>query len=184
MKLRLISSIFIFLSAYSPLAIILAIQDFNFDTWKFEHDLIVFSLLGVAVLSCVVVIVAVNCIKTSSPPVNVIDISNRSGELVNYSIPYMISFFVMDLDNTNLLLSFLFFMLMMFILTLKTHNIFINPILAIVGYNLYEVTYQRNNKQYQDFCLVKSPRLMVNEQCRMIEVSEKLFIITERNPKV
>ena len=110
--------------------------------------------------------------------------SNRSGELINYSIPYLVTFFVMNLDDTKMLLSFGFFMLIMYWMTLKTHNIFVNPILACLGYNLYDVTYERNGQERQDFFLIKAPRLKAGERCRIAELSEQLFIVTERNPGV
>lgn len=111
-------------------------------------------------------------------------VSSKSGELINYSIPYMISFFVMDLSNIKLLISFSFFMFIMYVLTLKTHNIFINPVLAIFGYNIYDVKYKRENNEYQSYFLVKADRLKKDERCRIVELSEHLFLVTERNPEV
>jgi hypothetical protein len=184
MKLRILSSIFIFISAYFPLTIIFAIQDINLDTYQFAHPLTVWSLLGLSLISCIIVGASVGLLKVSTPPVKVTSVSNRSGELVNYSIPYMISFFVMDLGKTKLLLSFGFFMFIMYWLTLKTHNIFINPVLALLGYNLYDVKYEKNGREYEDFFLIKGERLAIGEQCRIIELSEKLFLVTERNPEV
>lgn len=184
MKLRIISSIFIFISAYSPLAVIFLLQDINLDTWELKTPTIVISLLLISLFSCLVVSFAVTRLKTSSAPVEVVSVSNRSGELVNYSIPYMISFFAMDLSDTNLLLSFVFFMFIMYWLTLKTHNIFINPILAALGYNLYDVKYLKNGVECEDFFLVKGPRLKSADKCRIIEISEQLFLMTENNPKV
>jgi hypothetical protein len=96
----------------------------------------------------------------------------------------MISFFVMDLGDTKLLLSFGFFMFIMYWLTLKTHNIFINPILACMGYNLYDVKYEKDGKEYEDFFLVKGNRMKSGENCRIIEFSEQLYFVTERNPEV
>jgi hypothetical protein len=126
----------------------------------------------------------VNYLKVSTPPVEITSVSNRSGELMNYSIPYMISFFVMDLGKVKLLISFGFFMFIMYLLTLKTHNIFVNPILALLGYNLYDVKYKKNGNEYEDFFLVKGSRLRQSESCRIVELSEKLFLVTERNPEV
>lgn len=184
MKLRFLSSVFIFISAYSPLAIIFAIQDFDLKTDSFAHPEIVWSIIGIAILSCMVVWFAVGKLKVSTPPVVVTSVSNRSGELVNYAIPYMISFFALDLGNVKLLLSFGFFMVMMYWLTIKSHNIFINPILALIGYNLYGVKYIRDGIEREDFFLVKGERLSIGENCRIIELSEQLFLVTERNPKV
>lgn len=184
MRLRFISSLLIFLSAYSPLAVIFLIQDFDLEKNELMHPGIVWPILGISVISCILIWSAVHFLKVSSPPVIVKSVSNQSGELINYSIPYMISFFVMDLGDLKLLLSFAFFMLIMYMLTMKTHNIFINPILAVMGYNIYEVRYERNGIECEDFFLIKGDRLRKNEQCRIIEVSEQLFVVTERNPEV
>ena len=186
MKLRFLSSVLIFISAYSPLSIIFLIQDFDTQKKNLEHPGVLWPIIGVSVLSCIIVWVAVYFIKDSRPPVIIKKVSNRSGELINYSIPYMISFFVMDLGDTKLLLSFLFFMIIMFIITLKTHNIFINPILACMGYNLYDVTYERDGQEYEEFFLIKTKgeRLRNGENCRIMELSEQLYLVTDRNPKV
>ena len=108
MKLRFLSSVFIFVSAYSPLSIIFLLQDYDLDNNTLNNPTIVYSLLAVSLVSVFVVWFAVSRLKVSSPPVEIVSVSNRSGELVNYSIPYMISFFAMDLGDTNLLLSFAF----------------------------------------------------------------------------
>lgn len=180
MKLRAWSSVFIFISAYFPLAVIFAIQDFDSKLNNFSHPSIVYTVLVIAALSCIVVWLSVRDIKVSSPPIMIKSVSNRSGELVNYSIPYMISFFVMDLGKTKLLLSFGFFMLIMYWLTLKTHNIFVNPVLALLGYNLYDVKYVKDGKEFEDFFLVKGARLRPGESCRIVELSEKLLLVSER----
>lgn len=137
-------------------------------------------MLAVSVVSCLCIWFAVRSMSVSTPPVTVVSVSNRSGELINYSIPYMLSFFVMDLSNTKMLISFAFFMVIMYWMTLKTHNIFINPVLALMGYNIYDVNYKRDGHELQDFFLVKGDRLRPNESCRVIELSERLLLVTER----
>ena len=184
MKLRWFSSILIFLSAYSPLSVIFLIQDLNLQTYSLNHPDIVFCIFGVSVVSVFLTYIAVTKIRVSTPPITILSVSNQSGELINYSIPYMLSFFVMDLSNTKLLLSFGFFMFLMYVLTLKTHNIFINPILAVMGYNIYNIKYEKNGKESESFLLIKGDRLKINEKCRIIEVSEHLLLVTDRNPEV
>lgn len=184
MKLRFLSSLLIFLSAYSPLSIIFLIQDFDLEKKELMHATIVWSIIGVSIISCILTWTAIRFLRISSPPIIVKSVSNRSGELINYSIPYMISFFVMDLGNLKLLLSFGFFMFIMYVLTMKTHNIFINPMLAVMGYKLYDVKYERNGNECEDFFLVRGDRLKKNERCRIIEISEQLYVVTERNPEI
>lgn len=184
MKLRILSAVLVFISAYSPLSVIFLIQDFKPQKPFVEHPWVAYSILLVSILSCVVMWVGVTFLKVSSPPVTIKSVSNRSGELVNYSIPYMISFFVMDLGDMRTMLSFGFFMVIMFWLTLKTHNIFINPILAAIGYNLYDIRYERDGHEREDFFLVKGERPNPQERVRIVELSEQLWLATERNPEV
>ncbi|MBN2747481.1 MAG: hypothetical protein JXR34_12205 [Bacteroidales bacterium] len=184
MKLKILPSILIFLSAYSPLSIIFLIQDFNWQSKAVEHPTIVYPILGVSILSVILIWIAVKFVKVSTPPVKVVSVSNKSGELINYSIPYMISFFVMDLSQTKLLISFGFFMFIMYVLTLKTHNIFINPILAVIGYNIYDVKFDKNGRELQAYFLIKGERLKKTETCRIVELSEHLYLVTDRNPNL
>jgi len=184
MKLRLFSPFIIFISAYSPLSMVFLLWDLNLDKMELNNPRIICSLLLVSLLSCLFVYVSVKLLKTSSPPIEVVSVSNRSGELVNYSIPYMISFLAMDLNNTNFLISFVFFMCIIYWLTLKTHNIFINPMLAAMGYNLYNVKYKKNDKKCEGLFLIKGERLSHGECCRIVEISEQLFLVTERNPEI
>jgi len=158
------------------------IRDWDYPTIALKHPQIVFALIVVSFLSCIAVWASVRYLKSSSPPVTVLKVSNRSGELINYSIPYMISFFVMDLGNIPVVISFLFFMAVMWWITFKTQNIFINPILVLLGYNLYMVTYKAANNETENEAtfLVHGDRLRINDRCRMQEISEQLFLVTER----
>jgi hypothetical protein len=184
MKLRLFSSVIIFLSAYSPLAVIFCIQSFDFKNQQLMHPLVIWPILGLAVISCIILWATVKLPKVSSAPVTIKSVSNKSSELVSYTIPYMVSFFVIEHWNAQLLVSFAFFMFIMFWLTLKTHTIFNNPILAMMGYNIFDVHYEKNGREYQDYLLAKGGRLITNEQCRIVEISEQLYLVTQRNPEV
>lgn len=184
MKLRLFSSVVIFLSAYSPLAIIFCIQDFDFEKQELIHPLVIWPILGLATVSCITLWATVSFPKVSTAPVTIKSVTNKSGELVSYTIPYMVSFFVIEHWDAQLLASFAFFMFIMFWLTLKTHTIFNNPILAMMGYNIFDVHYETNGRECQDILLAKGERLRKNEQCRIVEISEQLYLVTERNPEV
>ncbi len=184
MRLRFVASILIFLSAYAPLSVIFLIQDFDFAKKEIMHPWLIVVILVISALSCILLWISVSGLKTSSPPITVKSVSNRSGELINYSIPYMISFLVIDMGNVNLVVSFVFFMCILYWLTKNTHNFFINPVLAGMGYGLYTVRYERNGHDCEDAFLVKGSRLRKNERCRICEISEQLYVVTERSPEV
>ena len=195
MRVRLVPSVLIFLSAYSPLSLIFLIQDFDFVKKEITHPWLVGTTLVVSVLSCILLWLSVSRLETSAPPITVKAVSRRSGELINYSIPYMISFVVSDMGNLKLMISFVFFMFILYWLTMRTHNIFINPVLVFMGYSIYNVHYERNGYDCEDLFLVKvkdrwlqkkvkDRRLQKNERCRIVEISEQLYVVTERSPEV
>lgn len=74
MKLRFLSSILIFISAYSPLSIIFLIQNLDLKTWSLQNPLIIWSMVAVSVLSCTAIWASVRFTKVSTPPVTILSV--------------------------------------------------------------------------------------------------------------
>jgi len=83
------------------------------------------------------------------------------------------------------MISFVLFMIMMWYVTVKTNNIFMNPVLGVLNYNLYAVTYRTfmSNTELEAMFLVKGDRLHIQDQCHIIELSEQFFLVTKRTHK-
>lgn len=79
-------------------------------------------------------------------PVKVLEVQNRSSDLINYTVPYIVSFFGFNLDKMDDIISLSLFMLLMLVLTIKSKSVFLNPILLIAGYNLYDLKFEFNKK--------------------------------------
>lgn len=182
-KLRFFPSILLFVSSYSPLSIIFMILDYDFTKHALKHPSMVWTIFCVSISSCLLLWRTVRASEGDSKAI-IKSASNRSGDLINYSIPYIISFFGMDLGNTNMVLSFSVFMCLMYWLTVRTHNIFINPTLAAFGYNLFDVHYEWAGEEYQALFLCKGEPLRPGQLCETWEISEQLFLVTDPNPKV
>ena len=100
MKPRIFTAILLFISAYAPLFVILAIKDFDFDCKKtFHHATPICILLGLTILSIVLLFYSVKSIQRGNMPVKVKGIKSRSVDLINYTIPYIFSFFGFDLSK-------------------------------------------------------------------------------------
>jgi hypothetical protein len=185
MKLRIYTSIWIFISAYSPLTIILAIRDWDSQKCALKHLGIIISLLCVSIISCLILWLSLKFLKSSEPPVTIIKVHNCSSDLINFSIPYVVSFFALNLEEIVVMLSFVLFMIMMWWMTIKTNNIFTNPILALFNYTLYTVTYKTflDDVEHEATFLVKGNRLHLQERCHAIELSEQFFLVTKRTQK-
>lgn len=147
MKPKVLTAVLLFISAYAPLFIILAVKDFDFSfTYRFKHPVPIYILLGLTAISVGLLFFAVNSIKRGNMPVAIKSVKSRSVDLINYTIPYIVSFFGFDLSKTEDVVSLTIFLLLMLLMTIKSKSIFMNPILLLAGYNLYDIEYEFDGK--------------------------------------
>jgi hypothetical protein len=177
MKTRLFTSITIFVSSYSPLAVILLIKDFNLTNRWFDHPRSCLIVIVVAIGSVIVLLVVLKLMMDGGFSVSVKRISNRSNELVNYTIPYMISFFAFNLGSWQDLASFGWFMALMCFLTIRTQSLFINPVLALMRFGLYDIEYEENGVKKEGIFLSRR-ELNIEDQCQIKRVSYFLYLVT------
>lgn len=163
-----------FISAYSPLALILAVKDFDLKRIWFLNPTTSITILIIGAISIFVLNIVIND-STSGHRIKVDKISNKSNTLINYTIPYMISFFGFDMGKTTDLVAFILFMCLLCLLTIRTQTIFINPILAMKGYGLFDVTYTENEKTKEGIFLTKVP-LVINKHFLIQKVSNFTYL--------
>lgn len=176
MKLRFIPSLLVFLSSYSPLALIVVIKDLNDVTMIPNHLVTAITILMIALLSCVVVRAAAQKIQ-GGVPVKITKVSNKSGDMFTYTIPYMISFYNFNLGDWKTLLCLSVFMALMFALSYKTQNVFVNPILALAGYGLYDCQFKDGGKEMQGLLLSKID-FQVGDTCLVERLSNFLYFVS------
>jgi hypothetical protein len=181
MKLRFLAALLMFLSSYSPLALIFVVKDLDSKTAWPQHPISSLAILIVALVVCLVTHAAVKKIK-GGIPVTVSKVSNKSSDLFTYTIPYMISFYNFNLGDWKTLLSLAIFMLLMFALAYRTQNVFINPVLALSGYGLYECQFDDNGKAKQGLFLSKHD-FQLGDTCVIERLSNFLFFVSSVQTK-
>ncbi len=180
MKPRFFTAILLFISAYSPLFLILAIKDFDFKlTHQLQHPIPIYVLLGLSVLSIILLFVTIGRMKRGNLVAEIVTVKNRSVDLINYTIPYMISFFGIDLSKPDDVIAISIFLLMLLILTVTSKSVFINPLLALVGYGLYDLDYKRDGKTYSTIILSKF-ELHEGERYYIRSLTRFLYIMVEQ----
>lgn len=182
MKPRIGFSLLIFLSAYAPLALLFGIRDVDTSLgapWL-KHPYFVFACLAVALLSVALVLFAVSRVQGQFI-ITIKEAKHCSKDLIEYSVPYVISFFSVDFGKWQDVAALLIFMGLLFLLALKTQTLFINPILAICGYQLYEVEFEESGKMKSGVFLSKGE---LNRQgiCAMARVNHFLYLVTNSYP--
>lgn len=180
MKPKLITAILLFISAYSPLFLILAVKDFDFDyTYHFRHQIPIYIILGIALLSVILLFVTVTSTRRGNMPVAVKSVKNRSVDLINYTIPYIVSFFSFDLSKMEDVISLSIFLLLMLLLTIKSKSVFMNPILLLAGYNLYDLEYEFDGKICSTIVISKE-EMYTGERFYIRSLTRFLYIVIEK----
>lgn len=177
MRLRLFPSLLIFLSSYFPLAIIFIIKDLDNSSFHPQHPWTAAIIAIVTLAACILVLVSAASIK-SGVEVTILKVANKSGDMFTYTIPYMIAFYNFTLGDWKTLASLFVFMMLMFALAYRTQNMFINPVLALAGYGLYECQFKDGAKEIQGLVIAKLA-LKVGNACLVERLSYFLYFATK-----
>ncbi|MGP1716049.1 MAG: hypothetical protein ACTS9Y_02625 [Methylophilus sp.] len=177
MQLHFLSALAIFISGYAPLGLILVIKDLNEDAFYFEHPLRAFSIFVIFALSALFALSAARNIK-QGVPVKITKVSNKSADMFTYTIPYMMSFYKFDLGDWKLLLCLAIFLSLMFVLAYRTQNVFVNPVLALAGYGLYDCQFKDGVQERQGLLLSKT-HFQVGDYCAIKRLSNLMYFVTQ-----
>jgi hypothetical protein len=199
-KTRLLSSIAIFISGYTPLFLIMIIKDIKEVVW-FEHAFesvvfsfsklkipywfefknieIVLALLLLSVASLVLLSYVLRNVTKRPFAINVISAKSRSSEVVNYTIPYMISFVAFDLSKWQDIVSLFLFLSVLCLLSVRSQSVFINPILAALGYGLYDCKYNEAGNKKECVMLSKNDLLTGNNES-YVKLNNYMGIISNK----
>ncbi len=183
MKPKLLTAILLFISAYSPLFLILAVKDFDFyRTFRFEHPIGISILLGLSILSVILLFITIKSIKRGNMPVTVKEVKNRSIDLINYTIPYIVSFFGFDLSKVEDIISLSIFLMLLLLLTIKSKSVFMNPILLLAGYNLYDLEFEFDGK-LSSTVVISKHEMKPKERYYIRSLTRFLYFVTEKETK-
>lgn len=152
--MKLIPALALFLASYFPLSLILLIQDIQASSWQAGLcDLSEISSCGLpnldnparALLPVIVTgaslflfFLVLQRLKPHSS-LQVTDSKAIPNDLINYVFPYVVAFMGLDLGSTGSVLGFAVFLGLMFIITYRSGQILMNPLLLVAGWQLYEV---------------------------------------------
>lgn len=180
LRLRPWASLLLFLSAYSPLLLILIVKDYDpHPTWLPRNPELSGMLLFLAVFSSIAILLSMREIK-GGLPVLVTKASNKSGDMFGYTIPYMLSFLRVDLGDWQTIVSLLIFLAILFVMAYRTQTVFVNPILALAGYMLIDCTFKRGDKEIQAMVVTRTP-LSIGKSYQMERLSHYLYVASAQD---
>ena len=172
---------FLFLSAYSPLILILSIKTFFY---KFPIKLLLVNriytipVISILLIICFFLIVYFSfyLINTSKKTTNKYLVVNKVYEktdiILSYFIPYIISF--ISLRTTDEIISATLIFLFIFLIYYHSEILYINPIFMLFGYKFYHLYTEKN------YVLILSKQDLyrnIGETITVKQLSTRLYIL-------
>ena len=176
---RIPATVVIFASAYIPLFLILVIKDFEVTpSWHLVNPLKSGFLIAISFISGLLLWYIVDKIRIGGHPAQILSVTSKSGEIINYTIPYMISFFGFDLSKSKDIIIFSIFLFLLCLLSVRSQSVFINPILAIFGYGLYECEILENGIEKR-FMAISRKDMKKGEQFKFNKLTNYLIFVAD-----
>ena len=153
MQLRLYAAGMLFLGSYLPLSVILLVQNFRYDLWGTEicakwrpfncimplrQPILSLSFVAICLACIVFTLVVLRAINVRQQVV-VSEVKHVPTDLMNYVLPYVVSFMGIDYNDIGKFAGFIVFLVWIFIITYKSERAIMNPVLTVFGWKLFEI---------------------------------------------
>jgi hypothetical protein len=193
MQLRFGASIIIFAGSYLPLSLILLAQDFRIELVSYPFCLpmpdssvdcvIPFRNAGYSIsifLICLVCFFVTLIVLSVVRPKNSIDVREAKyipAELMSYTLPYIVSFMSLNYQETGKFVGLAIFLVWIFLITHRSGQIILNPLLIVFGWRLHEIKYvfPRDTTEYTGRALSKGP-LEPKKRYRQTVIQDAMII--------
>jgi hypothetical protein len=159
----------LFVSSYFPLALIFCVLLFvNHTFWAIIILLIGLSGLVVMLLYFLVITPTKNMFDEK-----VIELQKRDGDVMSYIASYLIPFVTFPLEGWQQITAVLVFIAVLLVVYVNSNMIYINPMLNLIGYHLYEVTLEHSELSHY---LVIRHRVVRGERLQLVKIGDGIFL--------
>lgn len=155
MKLRIYAAALLFVGSYFPLSLILLAQDINYSALSDATSIVALEWecrtilknpnfsIPIATFSfvCFVLTIIVLRLVTPKTPIKLTDAKHVPADLMNYTLPYVVSFMSFDYQETGKFVGILIFLGWMFLISHRSGQVILNPLLIVFGWRHYELKY-------------------------------------------
>jgi hypothetical protein len=155
MQPKVIPAFVLFLGSYFPLSVILLLQDVKAKYWKLPicrpnnwvarcqlpslenpwRSVTLFTVCATCLVALLLILKHVH----NKHELKVVAYKDVPNDLINYVFPYVVAFMVLDLGDSGKYYGFWAFLAWMFVITYRSGQILMNPLLIVFGWQLYEV---------------------------------------------
>lgn len=149
---RLWVEILVFISSYYPLFLILFIRDIGSQSHSIQIGIAPWNSSVSVWAMCFLLISSFSMLITANfmrfflkshsngVEVRVVKVNQVRGDMINYTIPFLIGLFAFDYKSWQSITSLVIFLVFMFSFLHKEKTILLNPMLLLLGIRLYDTT--------------------------------------------
>lgn len=150
-----------FVSSYIPLLLIISVntkQDKIIELPQFEYNeiiynleiplhYIIYSVSGFLIfISMAFLLWYLKYRNINSNKFTIESVENKTGENLTYILPYMVAFYQVDFSSINNIIVFFIMFVTIFSVYINSNLISINPTLTMLGYKIFIVIVNKNQK--------------------------------------
>lgn len=177
MHTRITTALLIYLGSYLPLSMILMVQDIKTESlsqkfcsnWNafpssceipLKHPILALTFFLLCLCSLFVTLATIRVSKAKRKIV-IEESRHVPADLMNYVLPYIVSFMSLDYSETSKFLGFFIFLAWIFWITYKSGQVILNPVLVAFEWKHYEIKYryEGDTNAYTEGCLAKTTPL-------------------------
>lgn len=186
--------IIVFLSAYYPLFLILLIRDIKSGTgripiglsnWEIDISGWGVWLFLVSSVCCLILAPVMRSMLTSQEggvPIAISKVELISGDMLNYTLPFLIGLFAFSYNDWQSIVSLLVFLGFMLAFLHKEQVTLLNPMLLLMNIRLYRIEYREIGQQHtcESFSLCLGEVIASEEELNIKETAGISFIYPKK----
>lgn len=163
----------LFLSAYLPLFLILAIKN-----W---YDVTATNILLIVCLYSFIWFLIIWVRKKETTDLfKVVRVENKSKDALTYLVPYIISFISFDMTKWQDLTALFILLVLLFAVYVNSDLLYINPLLALFSYQIYQVEVRKvasgSDVKKWDITVLSSEKIKADADVKICELSDNVFL--------
>jgi len=166
----------LFISSYFPLAVILCI--FLLDPqhpWVIAGHLSSVVILGVGIAGLIILFLYVKLIAPGKVSFHerITDLQRHDGDVMSYIASYVVPFVTFPLGGWQQISALVIFLLLLLVIYVSSNMIYINPMLTILGYHLYEVKLENSDASHY---LISNKHVVRDKIIRVVKIGDEAIL--------
>jgi hypothetical protein len=161
----------LFFCSYFPLTLIICIL--LFGKWPLWAIALFFGIVGIGSLLATWLYFSLMRRRAYVEQKKVIDFASRDAEVMSYIASYLIPLVTFPLGTAQQIAVLFVFIVVLFIIYVHSNMIYINPMLNVAGYRLYEVEIEHSKRPH--YYIARKP-LERDQEIRFVRLSNDIYL--------